>query len=117
MAEQRGAAREHQPEQPIELAGIFPVPDRRHGQQLCLDAGRALMLSGALLAIPIAFDPVDGVAAADANKRHALVGGFVAWILGVCLCLLGLTPAAAPWAVRAGAAIASTVLKFLSPPV
>ncbi|CAL5049300.1 unnamed protein product [Urochloa decumbens] len=116
MAEHQGAAREHQPEQPIELPGDFPAPDHRRDQQLCLDAGRALMLCGVLVAIPTAFYPADGAAAADANKRRALLG-FVAWILGVSLCLLGLTPAAAPWAVRAGTAVAGTVLKYMSPPV
>ncbi|CAL5049268.1 unnamed protein product [Urochloa decumbens] len=115
MAENQGAAREHQPEQPIELAGAFPAPDRRRNQQLCLNAGRALMLCGVLVAIPTAFGPADDGAAAAADKRRALVG-FVAWIVGVCLCFLGLTPAA-PWVVRAGAAVATTVLKLLSPPV
>ncbi|CAL5039926.1 unnamed protein product [Urochloa decumbens] len=118
MAEHRGAAREHQPEQPpIELLGVLPAPDHRRNQQLCLDAGRALVLCGVFLVIPTAFGPADdgAAAAAAANKRRALLG-FVAWILGVCLCLLGLTPAA-PWVARAGAAVATTVLKFLSPPV
>ncbi|CAL4949424.1 unnamed protein product [Urochloa decumbens] len=105
MAEHQGAAREH------------GAPDHRRDQQLCLDAGRALLLCGVLFVIPTAFGPADdGAAAAAANKRRALLG-FVAWIIGVCLCLLGLTPGAAPWAVRAGTAVASTVLKYMTPPV
>ncbi|CAL5039940.1 unnamed protein product [Urochloa decumbens] len=112
MAQHQGAAREHQ----LELAGVFPAPDHRRDQQLCLDAGRVFVLCAVLVVIPTAFDPADGAAAAAANKRRALLG-FLAWIVGVSLCLLGLTPGAAPWALRAGTAVASTVLKYMSPPV
>nr|TKW23195.1 hypothetical protein SEVIR_4G277700v2 [Setaria viridis] len=113
MAENRGAAREYQPEQPVEPAGVFPAAPDHRNRQLCLDAGRALALCGVCMAIPTAFDSAD---AAAANSTRALVVGFLLWIIGACLCLLVLTPAA-PRAVRAGAAVASTVLKCLSPPV
>ncbi|CAL5041419.1 unnamed protein product [Urochloa decumbens] len=111
MAGHQGAPREqeHQPELLVEPAGVFPAPDHRN-QQLCLDAGRALVLCGVCMAIPAAFDPGDGSAS---NSTRALLG-FLLWITGAFLCLLGLTPVA-PGAVRVGAVVATTVLKCLSP--
>lgn len=73
------------------------------------------MLGGVLVATPTAFgfDAIRGGGAA-ANMVHTTRAfiGFVLWILGACLCLMGLTPAA-PWA-GVGAANASNVLKCLS---
>ncbi|OEL20449.1 hypothetical protein BAE44_0018533 [Dichanthelium oligosanthes] len=114
MPEHRGAARnDDQPE--LADVDVFPDPDRGN-QQLCLDAGRALVLCGVLVAtITTAFDPADDAAAANTTRTRALLG-FLLWILGVCLCLLALMPAA-PWVVRAGAAVAATVRKCLYPPV
>ena len=118
MAEHGGAARNQQPEQPIEAADTFAVagPENHdRAQQLCLDFGRVLMLGGVLVNIPAAFgfDPTrGGGGGAAANITRAFID-FVLWILGTCMCLLALTPAA-PWAVRVGAAVASNVLKCLS---
>jgi hypothetical protein len=112
MSEYGGAARINQLP-----ANVFVVPgadpERRNHQQLCLDAGRALLLCGALvITIPTAFDfaPANANSPAAANTTLAAFIGFLLWILGACLCLLALTPAV-PWAVRAGAAVASAVLK------
>ncbi|CAL5049302.1 unnamed protein product [Urochloa decumbens] len=104
MAEHRGAARNQQPEPAIDA---FANPDHHRGraQQLCLDTGRSLALCGVLVVTRPALAP------ADDTTLVACFIGFLLWTIGVCLCLLALTPAAP----RAGAAAVSTVLRCLSP--
>ncbi|KAL6603150.1 hypothetical protein ACP70R_043511 [Stipagrostis hirtigluma subsp. patula] len=104
-AEHRGAAPIHQQQDD----GVLD-PGRRddHAQQLRLDAGRVLVLFGG----PVVAMPAPGSPGGAANATAAVVG-FLLWILGVCLLTAALTPAARPFplAARAGAAVASTVLK------
>ncbi|OEL19561.1 hypothetical protein BAE44_0019420 [Dichanthelium oligosanthes] len=97
MAEHRGGA------------GVHDLRDRPGGL-LFLDAGRVLMLLGALVAIPAAGNPGGGAA----NSFT----GFIIWILGVCLLTAAftLTPAARRFP-RAARAVAGTVLKRFLPPV
>ncbi|CAD6338709.1 unnamed protein product [Miscanthus lutarioriparius] len=104
MAEYRGAAPARNHQQPGQPANVLlvPDPDRRNQQQLCLDAGRALLLCGALvITIPTAFDfaPANANSPAAANTTLAAFIGFLLWILGACLCLMALTPAV-PWAMQ-----------------
>ncbi|KAF8685830.1 hypothetical protein HU200_043739 [Digitaria exilis] len=98
------AGRDELPEQPVEPADDVVLPG--HHQQLCLDAGRAMVLCGVLVVVA-AFHRADG------SSSLALFG-FVLWIVGACLCFLALTPVA-PRAARVGAAAASIVLRRLSP--
>ncbi|KAF8687321.1 hypothetical protein HU200_043004 [Digitaria exilis] len=106
MAEHRRAGRDERPDPEHH--------DDDRAQQLCLDAGRALVLCGVLVAIPPAFGPAGGAAAVSSMRSARALSGFFLWIVGACLCFLALTPVA-PRAARVGAAAASIVLRRLSP--
>ncbi|KAL6603664.1 hypothetical protein ACP70R_044025 [Stipagrostis hirtigluma subsp. patula] len=117
-AEHRAAALIHQEQD----GGARGGPDRRdRAQQLCLDAGRVLLLLGGLVVatVPPAKNTKNpGGGARAANTMCAFVG-FLLWILCVCFLAAALSPAGRrfPRAARAGAAVASAVLKCFLPPV
>ena len=77
-------------------------------QPLLLDAGRLLMLCGAVATISTMAGPA-------ANSKQAFIGLLI-WQLGVCL--LALVPAAGrfPQAALVGAAMASAVIKHCFTP-
>ncbi|KAF0902319.1 hypothetical protein E2562_015539 [Oryza meyeriana var. granulata] len=87
---------------------IVPAPGDRRPRQLFLDAGRALMLWGAVAVVSTLGNPT-------ANAIPAFIG-FLAWILGVSL--LALLPVAGRFApaLVVGVAMASSLLKYLLAP-
>jgi hypothetical protein len=75
MAEYGGAAHNHR--QPGQPANIFPGPDpERRNQRLSLDAGRALLLCGALVTTTTAF----GFGPANANANSPAANTIAAFV-------------------------------------
>ncbi|CAN6177664.1 unnamed protein product [Urochloa humidicola] len=94
------------------LRGGIPAIGRRR-QQLLIDSGRVLTLLGALVLVHQLSTTAPAMPNNDAGVEHALLLGFLLWLLGAAVAMLSLVAGRFPRLVAAVAAIALALRGYL----